>query len=128
MARVTVEDCIQKVDNRFELVILAAFRANKINAGAPITVERERDKPPVLSLREIAGETIDVPTLRDLIITHYQKNFKIDKVDNHDLHTEAFPINEEDELYSEDDLANMSLDEGEDSDDSDYTDNSEEET
>ncbi len=57
MARVTVEDCVDKVPNRFELVMLAAHRAREISAGAPITVERDNDKNPVVSLREIADET-----------------------------------------------------------------------
>ena len=57
MARVTVEDCVDKVPNRFELVMLAAHRAREISAGAPITVNRDNDKNPVVSLREIADET-----------------------------------------------------------------------
>ena len=58
MARVTVEDCIDKVDNRFELVLLASHRARLISAGAPLTIDRDRDKNPVVALREIADETI----------------------------------------------------------------------
>ena len=58
MARVTVEDCVDKVPNRFELVLLAAHRARAISNGSPITVERENDKNPVIALREIADETV----------------------------------------------------------------------
>jgi DNA-directed RNA polymerase omega subunit len=58
MARVTVEDCIDKVDNRFDLVLLAAHRARMISSGSPLTVDRDNDKNPVVSLREIADTTI----------------------------------------------------------------------
>ena len=58
MARVTVEDCIDKVDNRFELVLLASHRARMISSGAPITIDRDNDKNPVVALREIADETL----------------------------------------------------------------------
>ena len=59
MARVTVEDCVEKVPNRFELVMLAAQRSRDISAGAEITVDRDNDKNPVVALREIADETVD---------------------------------------------------------------------
>ena len=59
MARVTVEDCIDKLPNRFELVLLSAHRARMISQGAPLTVERDNDKNPVVALREIADETIE---------------------------------------------------------------------
>lgn len=64
MARITVEDCIQRVPNRFELVMLAAQRARDISAGAPLTVDRDNDKNPVVALREIAESTIDLDHLR----------------------------------------------------------------
>jgi DNA-directed RNA polymerase subunit omega len=64
MARVTVEDCVQRIPNRFELVLLAAQRARDIRSGAPLTVERDNDKNAVIALREIADETIDLETLR----------------------------------------------------------------
>ena len=68
MARVTVEDCIEKVPNRFSLVLLAAHRARAISAGAQILVDRDNDKNPVVALREIADETIDLPRIeQDLI-------------------------------------------------------------
>lgn len=73
MARVTVEDCIDKVENRFELVMLASQRARKIGSGAPLTVERDNDKKTVISLREIAGETVETANLKEDMITSYQR-------------------------------------------------------
>ncbi len=73
MARVTVEDCIEKIPNRFELVMIAAQRARKIGSGAAITVERENDKKTVISLREIAEETIDTDLLKEEMIASYQR-------------------------------------------------------
>ena len=68
MARVTVEDCVQKVPNRFQLVLLAAQRARNLSRGEELTVDRDDDKNPVVALREIAGETVDLPLLeQDLI-------------------------------------------------------------
>ena len=64
MARVTVEDCVDKIPNRFELVLLAARRARNIHSGAPLTVERDNDKNPVVALREIADETIELEALQ----------------------------------------------------------------
>jgi DNA-directed RNA polymerase subunit omega len=79
MARVTVEDCVLKVPNRFELVMLAAQRARDISAGAQITIERDRDKNPVVALREIADETIDLEMLRDGLIKSLQKHVEVDE-------------------------------------------------
>jgi DNA-directed RNA polymerase subunit omega len=79
MARVTVEDCVLKVPNRFELVMLAAQRARDISAGAQITVERDRDKNPVVALREIADETIDLEMLRDGLVKSLQKHVEVDE-------------------------------------------------
>ncbi len=68
MARVTVEDCVQKVPNRFELVLLAAQRARNLSRGEELTIDRDHDKNPVVALREIAGETVALPLLeQDLI-------------------------------------------------------------
>lgn len=72
MARVTVEDCIDKIPNRFELVMLASQRARKIGTGAPLTIERDNDKNPVVSLREVAGETIDTEVLHEELIRNHQ--------------------------------------------------------
>ena len=79
MARVTVEDCIDKLPNRFELVLLAAHRARLISQGAPITVERDNDKNPVVSLREIADETIVPEDLREEYIHSMQKHVEVDE-------------------------------------------------
>ena len=73
MARVTVEDCIEKIPNRFDLVLAAAQRARDISTGNPLTIDRDNDKNPVVALREIADETIDPDKLRDDIIKGLQK-------------------------------------------------------
>jgi len=79
MARVTVEDCVDKVENRFELVLLAAHRARSIASGSPISVERENDKNPVVSLREIAEQTVTPDDLREGLIHSIQKNVEVDE-------------------------------------------------
>ncbi|MCH8037446.1 MAG: DNA-directed RNA polymerase subunit omega [Proteobacteria bacterium] len=79
MARVTVEDCILKVPNRFDLVMVAAQRSRDISAGSPLTVERDNDKDPVIALREIAEETVDVEELHDALIRSMQKHVEIDE-------------------------------------------------
>lgn len=73
MARVTVEDCIDKVTNRFDLVLLAAQRAREISGGAELTVDRDRDKNPVVALREIAEETVLPEDLQDALVGDLQK-------------------------------------------------------
>ena len=73
MARVTVEDCIEKIPNRFDLVLAAAQRARDVASGNPLTIDRDNDKNPVVALREIADETIDPDFLRDEIIKGLQK-------------------------------------------------------
>jgi DNA-directed RNA polymerase subunit omega len=79
MARVTVEDCVLKVPNRFELVMLAAQRARDISSGAQITIDRDRDKNPVVALREIADETVDLDSLRDGLVKGLQKHVEADE-------------------------------------------------
>ncbi|SFE80231.1 DNA-directed RNA polymerase subunit omega [Sulfitobacter brevis] len=79
MARVTVEDCVDKVPNRFELVMLAAHRAREITAGSPVTVDRDNDKNPVVSLREIADETQSADDLRERLIESNQNQIEIDE-------------------------------------------------
>ena len=74
MARVTVEDCVEKVPNRFELVLLAGQRAKNIAAGEPITVDRENDKNSVVALREIADETICLEDLDNMLVAGFQKS------------------------------------------------------
>jgi DNA-directed RNA polymerase subunit omega len=73
MARVTVEDCVIKIPNRFELVMTAARRARDVSAGAPLTVDRDNDKNPVVALREIADETTSIAELGEALIKVYQK-------------------------------------------------------
>ncbi len=73
MARVTVEDCVLKVPNRFELVMMAAQRARCVAAGAPLSLDRDNDKNPVVALREIADETISLEILRNDLIRGHQK-------------------------------------------------------
>ena len=79
MARVTVEDCIDKVDNRFELVLLASHRARLISQGAQITIDRDNDKNPVVALREIADETLSPDDLKEDLIHSLQKHVEIDE-------------------------------------------------
>jgi DNA-directed RNA polymerase subunit omega len=79
MARVTVEDCVLKIPNRFELVLLAAQRARDVTAGAQITLERDNDKNPVVALREIADETIALDSLQNSLIKGMQKHVEIDE-------------------------------------------------
>jgi DNA-directed RNA polymerase subunit omega len=79
MARVTVEDCVLKVPNRFELVLLAAQRSRDIAAGGQITLERDNDKNPVVALREIADETIVLDNLQNALIKGMQKHVEIDE-------------------------------------------------
>ncbi|MEW5421885.1 DNA-directed RNA polymerase subunit omega [Amorphus sp. 3PC139-8] len=79
MARVTVEDCIDKVDNRFELVLLASHRARMISSGSPISVDRDNDKNPVVALREIADETVNTGVLKEELIHSLQKYVEVDE-------------------------------------------------
>ena len=79
MARVTVEDCIDKVDNRFELVLLASHRARLISQGAAITIDRDNDKNPVVALREIADETLSPDDLKEDLIHSLQKHVEVDE-------------------------------------------------
>jgi DNA-directed RNA polymerase subunit omega len=79
MARVTVEDCVLKVPNRFELVLLAAQRAREITSGAPLSIDRDDDKNPVIALREIAEATVELDHLQDTLIRGMQKHVEIDE-------------------------------------------------
>jgi DNA-directed RNA polymerase subunit omega len=83
MARVTVEDCIDKVQNRFELVMLAAQRARKIGSGAALLVDRDNDKNPVVALREIADEKVATSDLKEELIRNHQRVIEMD--DNEDV-------------------------------------------
>ena len=79
MARVTVEDCVEKIPNRFELVAIAAQRARQISAGAALTIERDNDKNPVISLREIADESVDIKELKENLIKSLQRHVDQDE-------------------------------------------------
>ncbi|MDQ0316085.1 DNA-directed RNA polymerase subunit omega [Amorphus orientalis] len=79
MARVTVEDCIDKVDNRFELVLLASHRARMISSGSEISVERDNDKNPVVALREIADQTVSPGDLKEELIHSLQRYVEVDE-------------------------------------------------
>ncbi len=78
MARVTVEDCVEKIPNRFELVMLSAQRARKISSGGALTVDRDNDKNPVVALREIAAETVSVADLKEELIRNNQRIIEMD--------------------------------------------------
>lgn len=79
MARVTVEDCVDKVENRFELVLLASHRARMIASGAPLTIDRDNDKNPVVALREIADQTVAPDDLKEDLIHSLQKYVEVDE-------------------------------------------------
>lgn len=79
MARVTVEDCVDKVPNRFDLVMLASHRAREIAAGDPLTVDRDNDKNPVVALREIADETQNAADLTERLIESHQTQIEVDE-------------------------------------------------
>lgn len=85
MARVTVEDCVDKVPNRFDLVLLAAERAREISGGAEMTLDRDRDKNPVVALREIAEQTIKPKDLQESLVTSLQKILPDDEEEADDI-------------------------------------------
>src|SRR6266850_4515172 len=79
MARVTVEDCVDKIPNRFELVLVAAHRARILRSGSAITIERENDKDAVVALREVAEKTISPNDMREMLIHSIQKQVEVDE-------------------------------------------------
>lgn len=85
MARVTVEDCIREIPNRFDLVMLASQRGRQIAAGSPLTIERDNDKNPVVALREIAEKTVNLDELQEGLIQGLQKHLKGDEPDEEDI-------------------------------------------
>jgi len=85
MARVTVEDCVDKIPNRFELVLLASQRARAIAAGSPVTLERDNDKNPVVALREVADETISPEELTEAAIYSLRKHVEVDEPEEDDM-------------------------------------------
>jgi DNA-directed RNA polymerase subunit omega len=85
MARVTVEDCIKKIDNRFELVMIAAQRARSLSSGSELTLERDNDKNPVVALREIADNTLDLSEIEENLIRGLQKYVEPDEPDEKEM-------------------------------------------
>lgn len=106
MARVTVEDCVDKVSNRFELVVLAAHRAREIASGSPLTVERDNDKNPVVALREIAAETITAEQLREAAIESHQTEIEVDEPQDDDM---AVLMGERDDAPQENEMSEENL-------------------
>ncbi|GGH38834.1 DNA-directed RNA polymerase subunit omega [Cribrihabitans marinus] len=106
MARVTVEDCVDKVPNRFELVMLAAHRAREISAGAAITIDRDNDKNPVVALREIADETQAADDLRERLIESNQSQIEVDEPEEDQM---ALLMGAESDKPAEDDLSEEKL-------------------
>lgn len=106
MARVTVEDCVGKVPNRFELVMLAAHRAREVSAGAAITVDRDNDKNPVVALREIADETQSADELRERLIESNQTQIEVDEPEEDAM---ALLMGAEPDKPAEDDLSEEKL-------------------
>jgi DNA-directed RNA polymerase subunit omega len=118
MARVTVEDCVLRVPNRFELVMMAAQRARDISSGAPLTVDRDNDKNPVVALREIADDTVSLDSLGNALIQGLQKQSEQDEpeedivefdapvmptaADQELMQEEALPAPDEEELSDDD--------------------------
>jgi DNA-directed RNA polymerase subunit omega len=95
MARVTVEDCVDKVPNRFDLVLLSGYRARQLSGGAEPIVDRDRDKNPVVALREIAEETVPIDRLQDQLIRGMQKHVEIDEPEEAiELESNLFGITE----------------------------------
>ena len=116
MARVTVEDCVEKVPNRFELVMLAAQRSRDISAGAEITLDRDNDKNPVVALREIAEETVDHEKLTDALVRSLQKVPEIDEPEEEEpmemMAAALTSVQEDDELPSGMSIRTSDSDEG----------------
>jgi DNA-directed RNA polymerase subunit omega len=104
MARVTVEDCVDKVTNRFDLVLLAAHRARAISAGEPLTIDRDNDKNPVVALREIAEEQVQPDDVREALIHSMQKYVDVDEPEEDELALLMRPDVPEEETLTEEDL------------------------
>lgn len=94
MARVTVEDCVEVVENRFELVAVASERARKIAAGSPLTIDRDNDKNAVVALREIADKTVSVEELKESIVQQHQRYASIEEKDELPTGADAADIDE----------------------------------
>ena len=106
MARVTVEDCVDKVPNRFELVMLASHRAREISSGSAITVDRDNDKNPVVALREIADETLTAELLREAAIESHQTQIEVDEAEEDQM---TLLMGTEEADAAEDDMSEENL-------------------
>lgn len=111
MARVTVEDCIDKVTNRFELVMVAAQRARRIGSGAALLVDRDNDKNTVVALREIASDKVEVPDLKEELVKSHQRvmaydddEADIDLMDGEEEWSAMASRPKEDGMYADDDI------------------------
>ncbi|MDD3021801.1 MAG: DNA-directed RNA polymerase subunit omega [Alphaproteobacteria bacterium] len=118
MARVTVEDCILKVPNRFELVMVSAQRARRIGTGAPLTIDRDNDKNTVVSLREIAEDTVQVEDMKEDLIRSHQRVFAVED-DQDDVMEEMEGEEEWNALVAQANDTGVSADDSFDDDDDD---------
>jgi DNA-directed RNA polymerase subunit omega len=113
MARVTVEDCVVKVPNRFDLVMVAAQRAREISAGAQLTIDRDNDKNPVVALREIAEATVNLDDLSNAVVTGLQRHVENDEPEEEG---QGFGVGAGEDLLAEMQQAQISEEEAEDAD------------
>ena len=113
MARVTVEDCVLKVPNRFDLVMVAAQRAREISAGAQLTLERDNDKNPVVALREIADATVNISSLSESVVTGLQKHVENDEPEEEG---QGFGVGAGEDMLAEMQQAQISEEDAEDAD------------
>ena len=113
MARVTVEDCVVRVPNRFDLVMVAAQRAREISAGALLTIERDNDKNPVVALREIADATVNTDDLSNSVVTGLQKHVENDEPEEEG---QGFGVGAGEDLLAEMQQAQISEEDAEDAD------------
>jgi DNA-directed RNA polymerase subunit omega len=113
MARVTVEDCVMKVPNRFDLVMVAAQRAREISAGAQLTLERDNDKNPVVALREIADATVNINELSNSVVTGLQKHVENDEPEEEG---QGFGVGAGEDMLAEMQQAQISEEDAEDAD------------
>ena len=113
MARVTVEDCVVKVPNRFDLVMVAAQRAREISAGAQLTLERDNDKNPVVALREIADATVNTAELSNSVVTGLQKHVENDEPEEEG---QGFGVGAGEDMLAEMQQAQISEEDAEDAD------------
>lgn len=119
MARVTVEDCVTKVSNRFDLVLYSGHRARQISSGAELLIDRDRDKNPVVALREIAEDHITAEAMKEDIIHNQQKYVEVDEPEEDDmdkLMSEAPPAADMDKDIQQANLEQATLEENEDGD------------